>query len=295
MEEYLILPLVSFILAFFMAPAGVSGAFLLLPFQMSVLGFTTPNVSSTNLVYNLLAIPSGVYRYTVEKRMAWPLVLIVISGTLPGVFLGAVLRVHLFLDPKLFKLFVGCVLLYLASRIAFSVVKPDIRIRKIDRKFGEAKEGLLSAGIPGDAVVRNVSVSFREIVYEFWGEKFSFSPIIALAVSFVVGVVGGIYGIGGGAILAPFFVSFFGLPTYTIAGANLMGTFLTSVVGVVSYSYLGYPPDFTTGILFGIGGFFGLYFGARFQRYMPERLIRLILFVVVIFTALRYITQFFMS
>ena len=32
---------------------GVSGAFLLLPFQVSVLGFTSPAVSPTNLIFNI--------------------------------------------------------------------------------------------------------------------------------------------------------------------------------------------------------------------------------------------------
>jgi len=44
-----------------------------------------------------------------------------------------------------------------------------------------------------------------------------------------VGIVGGVYGIGGGSIIAPFFVSFCGLPVYTVAGAALMGTFVTSI------------------------------------------------------------------
>jgi len=50
--------------------AGVSGAFLLLPFQVSVLGFTSPAVSATNLVYNLVATPGGVYRYARGGRLA---------------------------------------------------------------------------------------------------------------------------------------------------------------------------------------------------------------------------------
>jgi uncharacterized membrane protein YfcA len=66
-------PLVAFIVSFFTSMAGVSGAFLLLPFQMSVLQFTSPSVSATNFVFNIVAIPSGVYRYIREGRMAWPL------------------------------------------------------------------------------------------------------------------------------------------------------------------------------------------------------------------------------
>lgn len=63
--------IVAFVVSFFTSMGGVSGAFLLLPFQVSVLGFTSPSVSPTNLVYNIVAIPSGVYRYIKEGRMAW--------------------------------------------------------------------------------------------------------------------------------------------------------------------------------------------------------------------------------
>ena len=41
-------PMVAFAVSFFTSMGGVSGAFLLLPFQVSVLGFTSPAVSPTN-------------------------------------------------------------------------------------------------------------------------------------------------------------------------------------------------------------------------------------------------------
>ncbi|MEW6673541.1 MAG: TSUP family transporter, partial [Thermodesulfobacteriota bacterium] len=66
-------PLVAFIISFFTSKGGVSGAFLLLPFQMSFLGYTHPSVSATNQLFNIVAIPSGVYRYYREGRMVWPL------------------------------------------------------------------------------------------------------------------------------------------------------------------------------------------------------------------------------
>ncbi len=64
-------PLVGFVISFFTSMIGVSGAFLLLPFQMSVLGYVTPSVSATNFVFNLVAIPGGIRRYASEKRMNW--------------------------------------------------------------------------------------------------------------------------------------------------------------------------------------------------------------------------------
>jgi uncharacterized membrane protein YfcA len=58
------------------------------------------------------------------------------------------------------------------------------------------------------------------------------------ALAFFVGIIGGAYGIGGGSIIAPFSVAVFHLPVYTVAGAVLMGTFFTSISGVIFYSVL---------------------------------------------------------
>src|SRR5512146_344607 len=71
--------LVAFSISFFTSMGGLSGAFLLLPFQVSVLGFNTPAVTPTNHLYNVCAIPGGVYRYIKEKRMVWPVAIATIA------------------------------------------------------------------------------------------------------------------------------------------------------------------------------------------------------------------------
>jgi len=53
----------AFVIAAVSAPAGVSGAVLLLPFQVSVLGTPSPSVTPTNLLYNAVATPGALYRY----------------------------------------------------------------------------------------------------------------------------------------------------------------------------------------------------------------------------------------
>ena len=109
--------LMAFIVSFFTSMGGVSGAILLLPFQMSFLGYTNPSVSATNQLFNVVAIPSGVYRYFKEGRMVWPLTWAVIIGTLPGVLIGAIVRVTYLPNPKNFKLFAALVLLYVGVRM----------------------------------------------------------------------------------------------------------------------------------------------------------------------------------
>ncbi|MBU3984429.1 MAG: sulfite exporter TauE/SafE family protein, partial [Proteobacteria bacterium] len=120
-------PLVAFVVSFFTSMGGISGAFLLLPFQMSFLGYTNPSVSATNQVFNIVAIPSGVYRYWREGRMVWPLTWIVILGTLPGVFIGAIVRVSYLPNPRHFKLFVAAVLLYIGFKMVRDLLNKNSR------------------------------------------------------------------------------------------------------------------------------------------------------------------------
>ena len=303
-------PLVAFVVSFFTSMGGVSGAFLLLPFQMSFLNFTSPSVSSTNFLYNIVAIPSGVYRFIKEGRMAWPLTMVVIVGTLPGVFIGYYLRILYLPDPRSFKLFVGCVLLYIGVRLLYEVsgkaAAGKSKMKALEDKFKkrsaelrESQNSRVASGLPPEAVVKTLSFSIKKVTYEFWGETFSFGTPAMFMLAFFVGIIGGTYGIGGGAIIAPFCVAVFSLPVYTVAGAALMGTFLTSIAGIAFYSVIPVKngivtsPDWLLGFLFGIGGFVGMYLGARLQKFVPQKIIKLMLGVLIVYVSARYIIQFF--
>lgn len=303
-------PLVAFIISFFTSMGGVSGAFLLLPFQMSFLGYTNPSVSATNQLFNVVAIPSGVYRYCKEGRLVWPLSCVVVAGTLPGVFIGAIIRILYLPDPKHFKLFAAVVLSYIGFKLIRDLLKKDstnANKNNSEKRFQEMvrchRSEITDQEISAKTIlpaVKIISFNLKRLKYTFYGETFDVSFWGIFALSFIVGIIGGIYGIGGGAIIAPFFVTFFGLPIYTVAGAALMGTFVTSVAGVVFYQAIApfYPnmsiaPDWLLGILFGLGGMAGMYAGARCQKFVPARAIKWMLSGIIMFTALRYITAFF--
>ncbi|HWR82205.1 MAG TPA: sulfite exporter TauE/SafE family protein [Candidatus Deferrimicrobium sp.] len=280
-------PLVAFCISSLTATGGVSGAFLLLPFQVSVLEFTEPAVSSTNLMYNVVANPSGVYRYWREKRMVWPLAGATLLGTLPGLFFGAIIRVVYLPDPRVFKPFAGCVLGYVGYRLVKDIVSQP-------RQAGQPND--MASGFR----VTSPKINARFLSYEFGGRSYRASTWGIFALSLVVGLVGGAYGIGGGAIIAPFLVTVFGLPVYTVAGAALLGTFVSSIAGIFIYILIGRlylsasaatSPDWALGALFGVGGMFGVYVGARLQRYVPARLINGFLAACVLFIAITYISE----
>jgi len=302
-------PVVALVISFFTSMGGVSGAFLLLPFQMTFLGYTNPSVSATNQLFNIVAIPSGVYRYVKEGRMVWPLTWIVIAGTLPGVFIGAIVRVAYLPDPAHFKLFAAGVLLYIGIKMVRDLLKKEkgggdkadseTRFQQMVRQRRSETGDGVSQG-PSLAPVRVTHFNFRRLGYTFYDHTFEVSFWGVFTLSWIVGIVGGVYGIGGGAIIAPFLVTFFRLPVYTVAGAALMGTFVTSVAGVAFYQAIApfFPetsvaPDWPLGILFGIGGMAGMYLGARCQKFVPAKAIKGMLACIIIFTALKYIGAFF--
>ena len=259
-------PLAAFVISFFSSMVGISGAFLLMPFQMSVLGYVGPSVSATNLVFNLFATPGGVWRYARDRRMAWPLAGLIILGTLPGMVLGFYLRTRCLPDAARFKLFVGAVLLYLAWRLLAEHL--------------HRRNWLVMARATEAAPQGRTRSGWRRIELPLGARRYGFSVPAMLALAFVVGIVGGTYGIGGGAIIAPFCIAVFGLPVALVAGAALAGTFATSVIGVTVYTLLPLPnggaaaPDWALGSLFGLGGLLGTYLGAATQKHVPQRVLR---------------------
>jgi uncharacterized membrane protein YfcA len=297
--------LTAFVISFFTSMGGVSGAFLLLPFQVSFLGITAPSVSATNQVYNIFAIPSGVYRYWREGRMVWPLSWIVITGSLPGVFIGAVVRVKYLPDPRNFKLFAAGVLFYVGLQIVVDLLKRQRNTGSSVRSEEKFQKRIKGSGMKAKEnrlfKERSISVThfnFKRLGFTFYGESFDVSFWGIFALSFTVGIAGGIYGIGGGSIIAPFFITCFGLPVYTVAGAALLGTFVTSIAGVAFYQILAilYPgmsvgPDWILGLLFGAGGTAGMYMGARFQKYVSPRVIKWMLAGIIFFTAAGYLFE----
>jgi uncharacterized protein len=244
----------AFVISAVSAPGGVSGAVLLLPFQVSVLGTPSPAVTPTNLLYNVVATPGALYRYWRQGQTGGTLAGVLIAGTLPGVVAGSLIRITLLPAERLFDLVVAAVLLPLGCWL--TLTRPQI-----DSGSGRA-------------------------VRLTW-------PVLVL-IAAAVGCVGGIYGIGGGSILAPILIGA-GRPAAQVAPAALASTLVTSVAGVATFTILSaqahgsVAPNWPTGIALGVGGLVGSYVGARLQSRLPDLLIRRLLGVLEIAIAIRFL------
>ncbi len=296
---YYLSPLAAFLISSITSMGGVSGAFLLLPFQMTVLGITSPSVSATNQLYNIIAIPGGAYRYYREDRLLWPLTAMVVSGSLPGVFIGALIRLRYLSDARRFMLFAAAVLLFVGGRMLIGLLRVSPKISAESKFYETTRRGKRKhSSLPPGATLpmQVVTFNFSRLAYDFQGSRYEVSTFAVFALCFVVGIIGGIYGIGGGAIIAPFFVSVFSLPVYTVAGASLLGTFVTSIAGVIVYQaaapffpHLQTAPDWCLGLLLGAGGAAGMYVGARCQKHVPAGPIKWMLAFVVLLVSGRFL------
>jgi len=245
----------AYVIAVLATPAGISGAVLLLPFQVSVLGTPSPAVTPTNLLYNVVATPGALYRYWRQEQTGGRLALVLIAGTLPGVIAGSVIRVELLPGPRVFDLVVAAVLVPLGIWLAFT--RPS--------RPGEPDRPARLIPVPA---------------------------LVVLAAT--VGCIGGIYGIGGGSILAPILIASGRRPA-EVAPAALAATFVTSVAGVITFMILSIhqhgsvAPDWLTGIALGAGGLAGAYTGARIQSRLPDAAIRRLVGILVIAIGARYL------
>lgn len=250
---YLVALLASFTIAILATPAGVSGAVLLLPFQVSVLGTPSPAVTPTNLLYNVVATPGALYRYRRQGQTGGTLTRLLVLGTLPGVIVGSIIRVELLPGARPFELVIALVLVPLGGSL------------------------LMRKDVPRVSAAPTSRLSPRRLA------------VIAMA----VGCVGGIYGIGGGSILAPILMRSGRSPS-EVAPATLASTLATSIAGVVTFLVLStqhhgsVAPDWGVGVALGAGGLAGGYLGARLQPRLPEVTIRRLLGLLVIGIGIRY-------
>lgn len=284
-ETYIFLPpIIMFLISSIVSPAGVSGAFVLLPFQMSVLNYTAPGVSGTNFIYNIVSIPLGAYQYFKEKRFSWTLLFLFILGTVPGIFLGYWIRVKYLPNPVYFKVFVGLVLLYLGIRCLYDAKKKDVT-KKRQEKMEITKE--------------RFSILSSEIITK--DQKINFSNVAIILPSLLTGVIGGAYGIGGGAIMSPYCITVLKLPVYIVGGATLISTWVSSVIAACFYAFgpfsnnIANVPDFLLGGLFGLGGMAGIYVGTKFQTKIPAKTIKTILGIVILAISFKYLITPFLT
>ncbi|GIF07331.1 sulfite exporter TauE/SafE family protein [Actinoplanes siamensis] len=236
------------------APVGVSGAVFLLPVQLSVLHVPSPAVTPTNLLFNVVAGPGALLRYRRNGQLGGALTRLLLAGTLPGVVLGAFIRVFAIPGPRVFRLVVAAVLLPLGVWLCVRALRGTVVDRPPLSRHTILALGVLVGSVGG--------------IYGIGGGSI-LGPILAGRGVPMTQVAP--------AALASTFVT-------SIAGAATYGMIALTTSGDIA-------PHWALGLLCGLGGLIGGYLGARLQPRLPEQALRMLLGVLATGLAVLYLVQ----
>ncbi|MFI5931131.1 sulfite exporter TauE/SafE family protein [Actinoplanes sp. NPDC051494] len=236
------------------SPAGVSGAVFLLPVQLSILHVPSPAVTPTNLLFNVVAAPGALARYRRNGQLNGPLTRLLIAGTVPGVILGAIIRVFAVPGPQVFRLVAAAVLFPLGLWLTGRALRPATPDRPSLSRRTTVGLSLVTGAVGG--------------IYGIGGGSL-LGPILA-------GRGTPMSRIAPAALAATFVTS--------LAGAGTYGVLALTTGGDIA-------PHWTLGLLCGAGGLIGGYLGARLQPHLPERALRLLLGALATALAALYLIQ----
>lgn len=112
------------------------------------------------------------------------------------------------------------------------------------------------------------------------------ASLLAVAAGFVVGVLSGVMGVGGGIFLVPIMVLGFGFAQHLAQGTSLAAIIPTSVAGALTHDRLG-NVDRRAAAWLGAGGVLGSLLGALVAIQLPRTLLVRLFGVMILYSAYR--------
>ena len=228
---------------------GAGGGWMIVPFLLFCLGLTPQQAVGTSLSIVFLNALSGSIAYMVQRRVHYRMGVAFAVATIPGAMIGATLVQHI--GSQWFILLFGVFLLFLSAFLLKG------------RTFAEG--------------------FFRHSSPEELNSLASPIMLTGMFISFLVGVVSSLLGIGGGIVHVPFLIVVLGLEVHSATATSHFVLAVTSLVGTMIFLYNGQVDFYIAGVM-GAGVLLGAQAGAVFSKKMPADPIRKTLaFAVLIF------------
>jgi len=269
--EYILLAIIALASGILGSLVGLGGGVILIPATLFVginLGYfpdiTPQKVVGLSVVMMIFIGLSSTLSYMKNKQVDFRSGFIFFIGSVPGTMVGAWLNKGL--DLPSFNLYFGIFLVFLSILLFIrDKLKPIQWFVKNGRKTSFIDE------------------EGNEFVYGF--------PIwFAVLFTFIVGMVSGLFGIGGGALLVPAMVLLFLFPPHIAVATSMFNVFLSSVANTASHITLGNVPwIYTIPVI--IGAYLGAKIGSSLNKKMKSKTIVLILQVVMLLIGIRSIIE----
>jgi hypothetical protein len=228
---------------------GAGGGWMIVPLLLFGLGFTPQQAVGTSLAVVFLNALSGSVAYMIQGRVLYRMGVAFAVATIPGALLGATLVQYL--DSRRFTLLFALFLLALAVLL------------------------LRGRTIGGSAHRHPTPEELNSLR----------SPVMrtGMLLSFLVGVISSLFGIGGGIVHVPFLIVVLGLAVHSATATSHFVLAITSLAGTLVFLRNG-QVDLPVAAAMGVGVLLGAQAGARLSiRMRSEPIRRLLAFAVLVF------------
>ncbi|HJR68096.1 MAG TPA: sulfite exporter TauE/SafE family protein [Gemmatimonadaceae bacterium] len=260
--EIVLLALLGVVVGTYGTLVGVGGGFLVVPLLLIIYKLPPAAAAATSLVVVLLNSASGSVTYVRRRRVDIRTGLLLAAATVPGAyFIGPELAERI--PDRAFKIGFGLFLLVMAALLFF---RPE---RQAAAPGGQPRKGLW-----------RIRRSFRDssgaaVDYEF-------DVVLAVVLSFAVGILSSMLGIGGGIVHVPALIHLMGFPVHVATATSQFVLAFTAAAGVAKYTSGGHVVwPLAAGI--GAGVIVGAQVGARVSHRMKgARIIRLLVLAIVL-------------
>ncbi|MBW1666571.1 MAG: sulfite exporter TauE/SafE family protein [Deltaproteobacteria bacterium] len=290
------------IVGWFFSLVGLGGGMLMAAYQVLFLKTSGPvgiNAANTLKPSNLPIVffsPIAALRnyWWKEKRLVLPLALAFGIGIFIGAFIIGPPISAKYLPMAKYKAWLGIVVLVMAIRLTYEMTPRGLRAsksrREVVKKYQEEYKKAKAEGVALKmSKVETVKPGWWTLDFKFFGSTFRSYPILFGLVGVLIGIVAVSFGIGGGFILVPTMTMFAGLPMYLAVPVSLVGTMFSCVSGLSGFMVRGYWPD--PWIMLGIcvGAYIGGFLGGRTQRFLSEKVLKVIATATLYFLILRFL------
>lgn len=253
---------------------GLGGGVILVPVLL-ILHSTTSifawadasTIVGLSLIIMIFTAMSSTYAYAKLKRIDYKSGLYFILGSLPGGILGSWL--NQFVETDTFSFFLGIFMLFIFTTFFFK------KQPKIDENTLSKKSKF--------KIYREIKIGEEQYTY-------SITPWIAVGIAFIVGMLSGFFGIGGGSLMVPAMIILFHFPPHIASATSMFMILALSMVSSITHIALGHI-EWQYVWAFIPGAWFGGVLGAKVSQKMSSRAIEYLLRVVLLFIGLRLIWQ----
>ena len=116
---------------------------------------------------------------------------------------------------------------------------------------------------------------------KFRRSKLYISVIPPFLISFLIGILASILGVGGGFILVPAMIYILGMSTQVVIGTSLMQVLFVSIVSTIMHSQVNQTVDVILSGFLLFGGVFGVQAGALIVQKISGEIIRMLLGILI--------------